>query len=125
MQHLGHPYNTYRVYPLYDILYMHDSRITFNKLAWGLFHVINTLFLSQMMLFCKDPNGEGIDATLSNPHQSRDANPIPNTQTLAELEGKVASLEGKLKERDDTINKMKIEIEAARKVIHKIYNHNY
>lgn len=76
--------------------------------------------LSQIVLLCKDPNGEGIDEALSNPHQSHNSNTLPKTEAFAELEGKIVSLEEELEEKDKTINKMKLEIEATRKVIHKI-----
>ena len=82
------------------------------------------LFLSQIVLLCKDPNGEGIDEVQSHPHQSHNCSTSPKTQTLAELEGKITSLEEKLEEKDKIINEMKLEIEETQKVIHKIYNQN-
>ena len=93
----------------------HDSHINLVQAVTGQLHFTYILFLSQIVLLCKDPNGEGIDETLSNPRQSH--NSISLTKA-AELEGKITSLEEKLEERDKTINEMKLEIEATRKVIH-------
>ena len=63
-----------------------------------------------MILVYKDPTGESIKETISSTHQSHNSISVFKTDTLVDLEGKIASLEGKLKEKDETIDKMKLEI---------------
>ena len=73
-----------------------------------------------MILVYKDPTGESIK---SSTHQSHNSISVLKTDTLVDLEGKIASLEGKLKEKDETIEKMKLEIETTRKVREEIINY--
>ena len=78
------------------------------------------LLLSQMILVYKDPTGESIKETISSTHHSHNSISVLKTDTLVDLEGKIASLEGKLKEKDEMIDKMKLEIEATRKMREEI-----
>lgn len=83
-------------------------------------YIIIPALLSQMVLLYRDPTGESIKETISSTHQGRNSISILKTDTLVGLEGKIALLEGKLKEKDETIGKMKLEIEATRKVREEI-----
>ena len=73
-----------------------------------------------MVLLYKDPTGEDIKETILSTHQSHNPINVRKMATLVNLEEKIASLEGKLKEKDETIDKMKLEIEATQKVRDKI-----
>ena len=66
-----------------------------------------------MVLLYKDPKGESIEDTMSQTGSK------PNSALKvesSELEGKIADLERKLSQKDETIDKMKLEMEAAQKV---------
>lgn len=69
-----------------------------------------------MVLLYKDPTGENIKETILSTHQSHSSNSLHKMATLVDLKRKIALLEGKVKEKDETIDKMKLEIEETRKV---------
>ena len=71
-----------------------------------------------MVLLYKDPNGEGLEDTMTDTQSSgsRRMSSIALKVDSSELEGKIADLERKLTQRDETIDKMKSEMEAAQKV---------
>ena len=71
-----------------------------------------------MVLLYKDPNGEGLEDTGTDTQTSgsRRKSNIALKVDSSELEGKIADLERKLTQRDETIDKMKSEMEAAQKV---------
>ena len=71
-----------------------------------------------MFLLYKDPNGESIEESMSGNHHgnsrlsfAKKTDPRPG-----ELEGRIVSLERKLKEKDEVIDKMKKEMETSQKV---------
>ena len=71
-----------------------------------------------MVLLYKDPNGESLEDTMTDTQTKASvskSNAAFNMGSL-ELEGKIADLERKLTQRDETIDKMKSEMEAAQKV---------
>ena len=71
-----------------------------------------------MVLLYKDPNGESLEDTMTDTQTngSRRKSNIALKVDSSELEGKIADLERKLTQRDETIDKMKSEMEAAQKV---------
>ena len=77
--------------------------------------------LWQMVLLYKDPNGEGLEDTMTDT-QANGSRSMSNTVGSSELEGKIADLERKLTQRDETIDKMKSEMEAAQKVSITFYS---
>ena len=71
-----------------------------------------------MFLLYKDPNGESIEESMSGNQNgnsrlsfAKKTDPRPG-----ELEERIASLERKLKEKDEVIDKMKKEMETSQKV---------
>ena len=71
----------------------------------------------QMVLLYKDPDGESIEETMTGT-QSYGSGSKANAFRVdsSELESKIADLERKLTEKDETIDKMRSEIEAAQNV---------
>ena len=68
-----------------------------------------------MVLLHKDPNGESLEDRITD-SQTNDTRNVVSDRDLSELEGKIADLERKLTQKDEMIDKMKSEIEAAQKV---------
>ena len=68
-----------------------------------------------MVLLHKDPNGESLEDRITD-SQTNDTRNAVSDRDLSELEGKIADLERKLTQKDEMIDKMKSEIEAAQKV---------
>ena len=81
------------------------------------------IIIWQMVLLYKDPNGEGLDDTTdTQTNASRSRCNAAFKVDSSELEGKIADLERKLTQRDETIDKMKSEMEAAQKVSITFYS---
>ena len=71
----------------------------------------------QMVLLYKDPDSESIEETMTGT-QTNGSGSKSNAFRVdsSELEGKIADLERELTEKDETIDKMKSEMEAAQNV---------
>lgn len=69
-----------------------------------------------MVLLHKDPNGESLEDRITDSQTTNDTRNAAFDRDLSELEGKIADLERKLTQRDEMIDKMKSETEAAQKV---------
>ena len=71
-----------------------------------------------MVLLYKDPNGKGIEDAMTDTQSNarRSKSNLAYKGDSSELEGKIADLERELTQRDETIGKMKSEMEAAQKV---------
>ena len=74
-----------------------------------------------MIILYRDPNGDGLKDTVNTSNQRRGSDVKTNTIIQAksdssELEEKVAFLERKLIEQEDTINKMKHQMEKSHDV---------
>ena len=70
-----------------------------------------------MVLLYKDPDGESIEETMtSTPSNGSGSKANAFRVDSSQLESKIADLERKLTEKDETIDKMKSEIEAAQNV---------
>ena len=68
---------------------------------------------SQMYLLYKDPDGEGVDETMSSSHENGTSNSVDKLE-VAELRSRVSSLEKKLKEKDEQLEKVKLESKKVR-----------
>ena len=70
----------------------------------------------QIALLYKDPSGESLeDRTTDNSGSHRQPSAVLKVDSSV-LEGKIVDLERKLTQRDEMIDKMKSEMEAAQKV---------
>ena len=71
----------------------------------------------QMVLLYKDPDGESIEETMTGTQTNGSGSKSKAFRVdSSELEDKIADLERKLTEKDETIDKMKSEMEAAQNV---------
>ena len=71
----------------------------------------------QMVLLYKDPDGESIEETMTGTQTNGSCSKSKAFRVdSSELEDKIADLERKLTEKDETIDKMKSEMEAAQNV---------
>ena len=74
-----------------------------------------------MIILYRDPNGDGLKDTVNSSNQRRGSDVKTNTvvqvkSDSSELEEKVAFLERKLTEQEDTINEMKHQMEKSHDV---------